>query len=131
MAMLQVLPFFFMTGFMITPDAPLAACWAGGLYFLARVFFQENGRAWLGLGVCLGLGMLSNYTIALIGPATLLFMALDPPSRRWFRHGAPVRRSPAVGVIFAPVLIGNAHTTRHPSPIRRGSVCGAAAFFHA
>jgi dolichol-phosphate mannosyltransferase len=45
MAMLQVLPFFFMTGFMITPDAPLTACWAGALYFLARVFFQENGRA--------------------------------------------------------------------------------------
>ena len=59
MAMLQVLPFFFMTGFMITPDAPLTACWAGALYFLARVFFQENGRAWLGLGVRLGLGSLS------------------------------------------------------------------------
>jgi dolichol-phosphate mannosyltransferase len=33
----QVLPFFFMTGFMMTPDAPLTACWAGMLYYLARV----------------------------------------------------------------------------------------------
>ena len=108
MAMLQVLPFFFMTGFIMTPDAPLTACWAGALYFLARVFFQENGRAWLGLGVCLGLGILSKYTIALIVPATLLFMALDPPSRRWFRHGAPYGAVLLSVVIFAPVLIWNA-----------------------
>ena len=108
MAMLQVLPFFFTTGFMITPDAPLTACWAGALYFLARVFFQENGRAWLGLGICLGLGMLSKYTIALIGPATLLFMTLDPQSRRWFRHGAPYGAVLLAVVIFAPVLVWNA-----------------------
>src|SRR4029077_1667850 len=88
-AMLQVLPFFFMTGFIITPDAPLTACWAGALYFLARVFFQESGRAWLGVGTCLRLRMLAKYTIALIGLATLVFMVLDLQSRRWFRHGAP------------------------------------------
>ncbi len=108
MAMLQVLPFFFMTGFIMTPDAPLTACWAGALYFLARIFFQENGRAWLGLGICLGLGMLSKYTIALIGPATLLFMMLDPRSRRWFRHGAPYGAVLLSVVIFSPVLIWNA-----------------------
>jgi dolichol-phosphate mannosyltransferase len=106
-AMLQVLPFFFMTGFIMTPDAPLTVCWAGALYFLARIFFQENGRAWLGVGVCLGLGMLSKYTIALIGPATLLFMALDLQSRRWFRHGAPYGAVLLAAVIFTPVLIWN------------------------
>jgi dolichol-phosphate mannosyltransferase len=107
-AMLQVLPFFFMTGFIMTPDAPLTACWAGALYFLARVFFQEDGRAWLGVGIFLGLGMLSKYTIALIGPATLLFMALDPSSRRWFRHPAPYGAVLLSLVIFAPVLMWNA-----------------------
>ena len=107
-AMLQVVPFFFMTGFIITPDAPLTACWAGALYFLARVFFQENGRAWLGVGICLGLGMLSKYTIALLGPATLLFMALDAQSRRWFRHGAPYGAVLLAAVIFTPVIIWNA-----------------------
>jgi dolichol-phosphate mannosyltransferase len=107
-AMLQVLPFFFMTGFIITPDAPLTACWAGALYFLARVFFQESGRAWLGVGICLGVGMLSKYTIALIGLATLVFMALDLQSRRWFRHGAPYGAVLLAAVIFTPVLIWNA-----------------------
>src|SRR4029453_8615445 len=107
-AMLQVVPFFFMTGFIMTPDAPLTACWAGALYFLARVFFQENGRAWLGLGICLALGMLSKYTIALIGPATLLSMALDLQSRRWFRHPAPYGAVLLSAAIFTPVLIWNA-----------------------
>ena len=108
MVMLQVLPFFFLTGFIMTPDAPLTACWAGALFFLARIFFQENGRSWLSLGVCLGLGMLSKYTIALIGPATLLFMAVDSQSRRWFRHGAPYGAVLLSAAIFTQVLIWNA-----------------------
>ena len=107
-AMLQVLPFFFLTGFTMTPDAPLTACWAGALYFLARIFFQENSRSWLGLGICLGLGMLSKYSIALIGPATLLFMALDSQSRRWFRNRAPYGAVLLSAAIFTPVLIWNA-----------------------
>jgi dolichol-phosphate mannosyltransferase len=52
--------------------------------------------------------MLSKYRIALIGPATLLFMTLDPQSRRWFRHGAPYGAVLLAVVIFAPVLIWNA-----------------------
>lgn len=104
----QVLPFFFLTGFMITPDAPLTACWAGALYFLAQALLRGNTRAWLGLGVCLGVGMLSKYTIALLGPATLLFITLDAPSRRWWRHPAPYAAVLLSMAIFSPVLIWNA-----------------------
>ncbi len=104
----QVLPFFFMTGWMMTPDAPLTACWAGALYFLARVFFERNARAWMGVGACLGLGLLSKYTIALLGPAALLFLALDPASRIWFRRTAPYFGVLLAVVIFSPVLVWNA-----------------------
>ncbi len=103
----QVLPFYFLTGFMITPDSPLTACWAGMLYYLARVFFAGKARAWLGVGVCLGLGMLSKYTIALLGPATLLFMLLDPASRVWFRRSAPYLAVGLSVLIFSPVLWWN------------------------
>ncbi len=104
----QMLPFFFLTGFMITPDAPLTACWAGALYFLALALLRGNARAWLGLGMCLGVGMLSKYTIALLGPATLLFIALDPQSRRWLRHPAPYAAVLLSIAIFSPVIIWNA-----------------------
>ncbi len=106
--LVQLLPFFFLTGFMITPDAPLTACWAGALYFLARALLQEKAGAWLGLGVCLGLGMLSKYTIALLGPATLIFITVDARARRWWRHPAPYGAVLLAIVIFSPVIIWNA-----------------------
>ena len=104
----QVLPFFFMIGFMITPDAPLTACWAGALYFLARVFFGSSARAWLGVGICLGLGMLSKYTIALVGVSALVFMVLDAPSRFWFLRLAPYGAVALSMLIFSPVIFWNA-----------------------
>ena len=61
----QTLPFFFLTGILMTPDAPLTAAWAGALYFLYRALIKDQARAWWGAGVCLGLGLLSKYTIAL------------------------------------------------------------------
>lgn len=105
--LVQVLPFFFLTGFMITPDSPLTACWAGTLYFLAQALLRARAAAWLGVGVCLGLGMLSKYTIALLGPATLLFITLDAPSRKWWRHPAPYASTLLAAVIFSPVIIWN------------------------
>src|SRR4030095_9918393 len=107
--LVSVLPFFFMTGFMMTPDAPLTACWAGMLYYLARVLIGGHARAWLGVGVCLGLGMLSKYTIALLGPATLLFLLIDSPSRVWFRRWEPYCAVGLAALIFTPVLWWNAH----------------------
>ena len=104
----QVLPIFFLSGIVMTPDAPLAAAWAATLYFLARAIFRESAGAWLGVGVALGLGMLSKYTLALLGPATLLFLALDPASRRWFRHPAPYLAVALSVVLFSPVVAWNA-----------------------
>lgn len=104
----QVLPFFFLSGWIMTPDAPLTACWAGMLYFLARVFFAGSARAWWGVGLCLGVGMLSKYTVALLGPATLLFLALDPPSRPWFRRILPYAAVTLAILIFSPVIVWNA-----------------------
>ena len=92
----------------MTPDAPLAACWAGLLYSLARVFFAGNDRAWWGVGVCLGCGMLSKYTIVLLGPATLLFLALDPSARPWFRRVLPYASVALAVAIFSPVIYWNA-----------------------
>ena len=105
--LMQALPIYFLTGFMMTPDAPLTACWAGTLYFLARVFFERRASAWLGVGVWLGLGLLSKYTVALLGPATLLFIGLDRESRFWLRHAAPYGAVLLASLIFSPVIFWN------------------------
>jgi dolichol-phosphate mannosyltransferase len=56
----------------------------------------------------LGLGLLSKYTIVMLGAGTFLFMALDPTSRRWFRRWEPYAAVGIAAAVFAPVLIWNA-----------------------
>jgi len=106
--LLAVLPFFFIFGFFMTPDAPLTACWVGALYFFERVVFGKQKSAWVGLGVCIGLGMLSKYTIALLVPAGLVFLLLDRESRRWLVRPEPWLAGLIALVLFSPVIIWNA-----------------------
>ncbi|MBP7051472.1 MAG: glycosyltransferase family 39 protein [Phycisphaerae bacterium] len=106
-ALAAVLPFFFVFGFFATPDAPLTAAWAGTLFFLQRALLADQERAWWGAGICLGLGMLSKYTIILLGPAVLLFLALDRPSRRWLRRPEPYLAALVATILLTPVIVWN------------------------
>jgi dolichol-phosphate mannosyltransferase len=104
----QTLPFFFSTGFLMTPDAPLTAAWSGTLYFIYRALIKGQARAWWGVGVCLGLGLLSKYTIVLLGLSALLFMVIDRRSRHWFRRVEPYAAVLLAAAIFSPVIAWNA-----------------------
>jgi dolichol-phosphate mannosyltransferase len=106
--LVQALPFFFLAGFLMTPDALLTAAWAASLYFLERALIAERPRAWWMAGVALGLGMISKYSIALLVPVTLVFMVWDPQSRRWWRRSPPYVAALLALLIFSPVLIWNA-----------------------
>jgi len=104
----SALPFFFTMGFLIVPDTPLTAAWAGTLYFLERATLAEHRRAWLGIGVCMGLGLLSKYTIVLLGLATLIHLLLDPRARRWFWSPWPYLAGVIALLLFSPVIAWNA-----------------------
>jgi dolichol-phosphate mannosyltransferase len=104
----MVLPFFFMAGLLMTPDAPLTAAWAATLYFLERALIGGRAGAWLAAGAALGVGLLSKYTIGLLGIATFAFMLLDPASRRWFRRFEPYAAVLIAAAVFAPVILWNA-----------------------
>jgi dolichol-phosphate mannosyltransferase len=106
--LMQVLPAFFLAGLFMTPDTPLVAAWAAALYFLQRALLQDHGRAWWGAGVALGLGLISKYTIALLVPATLVFLLCDRPSRRWLMRPLPYAAGVLTLVIFSPVILWNA-----------------------
>jgi len=103
----QVLPFFFMSGLLMTPDAPLTAAWAASLYFLERALIAGRARAWLWAGLTLGLGLLAKYTIALLGVATFLYMVADPASRRWLRRWEPYTAVLIAATVFSPVIFWN------------------------
>ncbi len=50
----QILPFFFLSAFLMTPDAPLTAAWAASLYFLERALVARRREAWWRAGAGLG-----------------------------------------------------------------------------
>lgn len=104
---MAVVPAFFAFGLLLTPDAPLIACWAGALFFARRAMVDMDGRSWLGVGVFLGLGMFSKYTIALLGPAFLLFLIIDPQARKWLKKPHPYAAALLGLVIFSPVILWN------------------------
>lgn len=106
--LLAVLPFFFAVGIVMTPDAPLVACWAGALYFLERSLVEQKSSAWVPAGVCIGLGMLSKYTIALLCPSILLFICLDRHSRHWLKKPEPFLAALIALLLFLPVIVWNA-----------------------
>jgi len=106
--LLAVLPIYFATGLITTPDAPLYAAWAGSLFFLERALLAQRRAAWWGVGICLGLGMLAKYTIALVGVATVAFLLFDRRSRRWLLGPEPYAAALIAILIFSPVLIWNA-----------------------
>ncbi len=101
------LPYFFWSGFLATPDAPLTAAWSACLFFLQRSLLRGESRCWIGAGVAMGFGLLSKYTIGLLGLATAAFMLLDRPSRSLWRRPHPYSAALLAVLIFSPVILWN------------------------
>jgi dolichol-phosphate mannosyltransferase len=108
LVLMQVLPFLFCVGILMTPDAPLTAAWTAALYYLERALLAGLPGAWWGVGIALGLGLLSKYTISMLVPAMLIFVLLDRQSWRWLRHGMPYVAMGIALLLFMPVVIWNA-----------------------
>ena len=104
---LVVLPFFSVSGVLMTPDAPMIVAWAAALYYFKRSLIDDQPRAFIGLGLAMGFGLLAKYTIALLAPAALIFMLVDQRARRWFFRPEPYLAVLLACVIFSPVLVWN------------------------
>jgi dolichol-phosphate mannosyltransferase len=104
----QALPYFFFSGLLMTPDAPLAAAWAASLYYLERALVAGRSGAWWRAGLSLGTGAISKYSIGLLAPVILAFTLLDHQSRRWWRRREPYVAALLAFAIFSPVILWNA-----------------------
>ncbi len=118
LVLLQVMPFFFLAGLLMTPDAPLTAAWSAALYFLERALLGGQARAWLFAGIAIGLGLISKYTIGMLVPVA--FAVCAPRSaftpvvvplaavcgvgdcRPDFLPGDPLERAARMGVLCLP-----------------------------
>src|ERR1700730_4350844 len=104
----QALPFFFLSGLLMTPDAPLTAAWAASFYYLERALVAGRSSAWWRVGFSLGIGALSKYSIGLLVPVILGFTLWDRKSRRWWRRWEPYVAALLAFAIFSPVILWNA-----------------------
>ena len=108
--LLAILPYFFMQSVIITPDLPLLVCWSGALYCLYRGLVLNEPSFWYGAGVFIGLGMLSKYTICLLGLATLIYVVIVPAARAWLIRKEPYIAALIAAALFTPVLYWNANS---------------------
>ena len=105
--LLGVLPLGFATGLVVTTDAPLIAAWAATLYYMERALVAGSRIAWLGMGIAFGLGLLSKYSLGLLGIAALVFVIIDPIARQWMKRPHPYFAALLALFIFSPVIIWN------------------------
>lgn len=105
--LVAVVPGWLASGLLMTTEAAAVPAWLAALWFLRRALIADDGRAWLGAGVAIGLGALAKYTIVLLGPAVLVWMLLDRPSRAWLGRPQPWLAAIVALVLFSPVLIWN------------------------
>jgi hypothetical protein len=90
--------------FVATYDPLLVLFWTAALYFTARALFFGSRRAWIGLGLSFGMGLLSKHTMALFAPCLLIFLATQPEQRRWLRRREPYLALLLALIVFAPNL---------------------------
>lgn len=102
-----ILPFTFLSGFFATTDALQMLFWAGCLYFIILIFQENNPCAWLGVGICIGLGMLAKYTISLLALSLLLFVVIMPSQRKWLTKPVVYFSACVAIFLFMPVIYWN------------------------
>ncbi|MBK1649664.1 glycosyltransferase [Rhabdochromatium marinum] len=92
-------------GVLTTPDTALALCWVLALHEGLAALSEQRWR-WLSTGAAVGLGLLSKYSMLLIGPVFLwAILAADARAlrTRWPYLGALIAL-----LLFAPNLLWNA-----------------------
>ncbi|GAA5160362.1 hypothetical protein GCM10025770_08010 [Viridibacterium curvum] len=78
----SLLPFTAIFSLFVSTDAPLLFCWALGVLAFSRAIALDRWRDWLLMGVAVGLGTLSKYTMLSFGACALLYLLVDPERRR-------------------------------------------------
>jgi len=79
-------------GFVATYDIPMALAWAWALWAASGLVVPDSGKAgesdrrdplrWITIGVALGVGILSKYSMILFVPCLFLWL-VDSPEQRW------------------------------------------------
>lgn len=106
--LLQITPLFATYGVVMTIDSPLIFFWTLSLYLFWRAVKQGRPVYWVLLGISIGLGLLTKYTMAFFYLCAFLFMIFHRQQRRWLRAKGPYLAFVISLLIFSPVILWNA-----------------------
>lgn len=95
---------------LVTTDAALLLFWSAGMFALSRIITSENASltGFVGLGVAIGLGMLSKYAMLYFIAGLALAFALSRDVRAKLITPALFGTVLLAGLIFTPNLLWNA-----------------------
>lgn len=104
--LLLLTPIFWLLGLLATVDVPLVLCWLLATWALEEAAGGGSSRAWLVLGLALGIGITAKLLILLFA-IPLAGVLLLPAGRRSLRGPWPWAGALAAVVTSAPVWVWN------------------------
>lgn len=129
----SITPLYAAGSVLMTTDAPLLMFWGLAIYFFRKASTQESKANWFLLGIIIGLGLLSKYTMALIYPCLFLFLLSSKIDRFRLKKKEPYIAFVISLVIFSPVIIWNIQhdfvTLRHTigqAHVEKGAILSVA-----
>lgn len=103
----QATPLFTTYGIIMTIDPPFVLLWSVALLLFYRAVFMLHKAAWYWLGLVIGLGLLTKYTMVFFFPAALAFIAVSKSDRFWLGRKEPWLAALISMVVFSPVIFWN------------------------
>ncbi|MGH7835093.1 MAG: glycosyltransferase family 39 protein, partial [Candidatus Binatia bacterium] len=106
---LVLIPMYSAGSVLMTIDAPLVFFWAlGSLAFWNASESRNSIRWWIILGLALGLGLLSKYTMALFVPCALFYLWRRSNRTAPLDAKGPYAAGSIALLLFVPVIVWNA-----------------------
>ncbi len=92
----------------MVPDTPLLYFWLLMLHFFLKWLQTHQRKWWFWMGLALGLGLVSKYTMIAIVPAIFTILLVKKDLRRYLLSPYPYLMMVIATIVFSPVLIWNA-----------------------
>ena len=92
----------------MVPDTPLLYFWILTLHFFLKFIQTRERKWWFWMGLALGLGMVSKYTMIAIVPALFTALLLKKDLRRYLITPYPYLMLLIMLIVFSPVILWNA-----------------------
>jgi 4-amino-4-deoxy-L-arabinose transferase-like glycosyltransferase len=80
------IPLLAVGGIIMTPDTPSVVAWGLTSWAVAELWYYDNPRWWLAVGLFAGLGLISKYTNLFAGAGIVLWLLVSGEYRRHMRH---------------------------------------------